>query len=350
MRFKTFTSPHMSPVRSVHRVMRQVLYGLLPGTAAMAWFFGWGVLVNVLLAVAVALATETLMLLLRRRPVRPFITDLSAVVAGWLFALAIPPLTPWWITLVGVAFAMAVAKHLYGGLGYNPFNPAMIGYVVAVISFPREMTLWIPPGTLADPAFTFSETLGIIFQGQLPAGLTWDAVTSATPLDRIQSGLGLGQPLGEIRDSSPFGFVAGRGWEWINLAFLAGGLWLLHRRVITWQAPAGMLGALFLISGLFWLMDPAAYPDPLFQLFSGAAMLGAFFIATDPVSGSATPRGRLIFGAGVGLLVFVIRSWGAYAEGVAFAVLLMNMMAPTIDQYTQPRVFGQRARGQEDRG
>ncbi|MFP4683829.1 MAG: electron transport complex subunit RsxD [Ectothiorhodospira sp.] len=350
MRFKTFTSPHMSPVRSVHRVMRQVLYGLLPGTAAMAWFFGWGVLVNVLLAVGVALAAETLMLLLRHRPVRPFVTDLSAVVAGWLFALAIPPLTPWWITLVGVSFAMVVAKHLYGGLGYNPFNPAMIGYVVAVISFPREMTLWIPPGTLADPAFGFIETLGIIFQGQLPGGETWDAVTSATPLDRIQSGQGQGQPLDEIQASPLFGFVAGRGWEWINLAFLAGGLWLLRRRVIAWQAPVGMLGALFLISGLFWIIDPATYPAPLFQLFSGAAMLGAFFIATDPVSGSATPRGRLIFGAGVGLLVFVIRTWGAYAEGVAFAVLLMNMMAPTIDQYTQPRVFGQRSRTKEGQG
>jgi electron transport complex protein RnfD len=134
--------------------------------------------------------------------------------------------------------------------------------------------------------------------------------------------------------------VAGRGWEWVNLIFLLGGLWLIQRRVITWHAPVAMLGSLALISGLFWLINPEVYASPLFHLFSGAAILGAFFIATDPVSGSTTPMGRLVFGAGVGLLAYVIRAWGSYADGVAFAILLMNMMAPTIDHYTQPRVFG----------
>ncbi|AHK79947.1 electron transporter RnfD [Ectothiorhodospira haloalkaliphila] len=340
MRFKTFTSPHMSPARSVNRVMRQVLYALVPGTVAMAWFFGWGVLVNVVLAVTVALAAEALMLMARRRPVKPFVTDLSAVVAGWLFALAVPPLTPWWITLIGVGFAIVVAKHLYGGLGYNPFNPAMVGYVAVVISFPREMTLWLPPSTLAEMAFSLPQTLQAIFLGQLPAGLTWDMITGATPLDRLQTELAMDRSLSDIQASPFFGAVAGRGWEWINLFFLLGGLWLIRRRVITWHVPVAMLGSLALISGLFWLINPEVYASPLFHLFSGAAILGAFFIATDPVSGSTTPMGRLVFGAGVGILAYVIRAWGGYAEGVAFAILLMNMMAPTIDHYTQPRVFG----------
>ena len=182
MRFKTFSSPHMAPTRSVNRVMGQVLLALIPGTAAMTWYFGWGVLINVSLAVTVALACEALMLLVRGRTLTPHITDLSAVLAGWLFALAVPPLTPWWVTLVGVGFAMVVAKHLYGGLGYNPFNPAMVGYVVVLISFPREMTAWLPPRDLTGFDITFMQTVSAIFTGSLGDGLTVDAVTSASPL------------------------------------------------------------------------------------------------------------------------------------------------------------------------
>lgn len=340
MRFETVTSPHLSPALSVNGVMRQVLYALVPGTIAMTWFFGWGILVNVALAVILCVALEALILKLRRRPVTPFVTDLSAVVTGWLLALAIPPLTPWWITFVGVVFAIVIAKHLYGGLGYNVFNPAMVGYVVLVISFPREMTLWLPPSSLAEYAFDLPQTLGIIFFHQLPTGLTWDMISSATPLDRIQTELGLDRSMADIQASPFFGMIAGIGWEWINLLFLAGGLWLIWRKIITWHAPAAMLITLGALSLLFWLVAPAAYPAPWIHLLSGSAIIGAFFIATDPVSGSTTPLGRVIFGAGVGLITFVIRSWGGYAEGVAFAILLMNMMAPVIDQYTQPRTFG----------
>ncbi|EHQ52825.1 MULTISPECIES: electron transport complex subunit RsxD [Ectothiorhodospira] len=347
MRFKTFSSPHMAPARSVNRVMGQVLLALIPGTAAMTWYFGWGVLINVSLAVTVALACEALMLLVRGRTLTPHITDLSAVLAGWLFALAVPPLTPWWVTLVGVGFAMVVAKHLYGGLGYNPFNPAMVGYVVVLISFPREMTLWLSPSVIAELNLSLPQTFAAIFAGTLPDGLTWDMITAATPLDRIQTGVGLAHPISEIQNSPFFGYLGGVGWEWIGLWFLVGGLWLLKRGVIGWQIPVAMLGTLTLLSGLFWLINPETYASPLFHVFSGAAILGAFFIATDPVSASTTPRGRLIFGAGVGALVFVIRTWGGYAEGVAFAVLLMNMMVPLIDHYTQPRVFGKTTAGKE---
>lgn len=332
----------MMPAHSVGRLMRRVLYALVPGTLAMSWYFGWGVLVNVLLAVGLAVSFEAVMLLARRRPVLPALNDYSAVVTGWLFALALPPLTPWWVTLVGVGFAMVVAKHLFGGLGYNPFNPAMVGYVVVLLSFPREMTLWLPPAMLAEQGLDLAEVLYTIFMGRLPDGLAWDAVTTATPLDLMRTELSMNRTISEIREHALFGDFSGRGWEWIGNWFLLGGIALLAMRVITWHIPVAVLGALAVTAGGFWMFDPDAFASPAFHIFSGAAILGAFFIATDPVSASTTPRGRLIYGAGIGILIYVIRTWGNYPDAVAFSVLLMNMAAPTIDHYTRPRVFGQR--------
>ncbi|WP_297529289.1 electron transport complex subunit RsxD [Thiohalobacter sp.] len=341
MRFHTYSSPHLPPVNSVDRVMRQVLLALLPGMTAAWWFFGWGVLVNVLLATATCVATEALMLRIRRRPVGRFLGDWSAVLTGMLLALALPPLVPWWMPVLGAGFAMVVAKHLFGGIGFNPFNPAMVGYVVLLVSFPREMTLWNPPAALAGHHLGLGETLAWMFAGRLPAGVGLDALTMATPLDTVKTELGLGQTLSEISEKPLFGYFGGRGWEWVNLWYLLGGLWLIRRRVIGWQIPAGMLGGLFLIALFFHAIDTDTFPSPLFHLFSGAAMLGAFFIATDPVTASTTPRGRLLYAAGIGVIAYVIRTWGGYPDGVAFAVLLMNMAVPTIDYYTQPRVFGQ---------
>ena len=324
----------------VGAVMRQVLYALIPGALAYTWFFGAGVLINIALASAVALLSETAMLRLRGKPVGIYLNDYSAVVTAVLLALALPPLAPWWMTTVGTAFAIVIAKHLYGGLGFNPFNPAMVGYVVLLISFPRDMTQWLTPQMLSAHALNFPETLTAIFNGRLPDGIAYDALTSATPLDTVKTQLGLSKTLSEILVTPQFGDFSGRGWEWIANWHALGGLWLLYRRVIAWQIPVGMLGALLGIALLFYLGDPDTHASPLFHLFSGAAILGAFFIATDPVTASSTPRGRLIYGIGIGLLVYVIRSFGGYPDGVAFAVLLMNMAAPMIDYYTQPRVFG----------
>ena len=341
MRFPTVTSPHQSPANSVTRVMGAVLLALVPGTAAATWYFGWGVLINIALAVIFALGFEALMLMLRRRDLKPYLIDLSAVLTAWLFALALPPLTEWWITLLGIFFAIVVAKHLYGGLGYNPFNPAMVGYVVILISFPKEMTLWIPPEMLMDTRLSFGETLSVILTGSLPAATSWDAITMATPLDYMKTELGLNKTIEEIHASPLFGDFSGRGWEWIANWYAIGGFWLLYRRTIAWQIPVSMLGALGVIATLFYWVDPGAYASPAFHIFSGGAMLAAFFIATDPVTASTTPHGRLIFGASIGVLTYVIRTWGGYPDGVAFAVLLMNMAAPTIDYYTRPRVFGE---------
>ncbi len=335
----TPTSPHRHKDASVHALMRNVLYALVPGIAVYVWFFGWGIVVHAILATAVALAAEAVMLFFRRCPVRPFLTDGSAVVTAVLLALALPPLAPWWVTVIGTAFAIVVAKQLYGGLGYNPFNPAMVGYVVLLISFPRQMTEWPAAAVVSGHYIGFMESLRIVFTG-LPGTGSLDAVTGATPLDLMKTQLGMNQTVTEIRATPVFGDFGGKGWEWLGNAFFLGGLWLLYKRAIAWHIPVACLGSLFLMALVFSGLDPGSHPSPLFHLFSGGAMLGAFFIATDPVSAATTPRGRLIYGAGIGVLTYVIRTWGGYPDGVAFAVLLMNMAAPTIDQFTQPRVLG----------
>ena len=340
MEFPTQSSPYLPATNDVSRLMVQVMLALVPGALCLFWFFGWGVLINLAVATATAVVAEAGALKLRGRTVLPILSDGSAVLTGLLLGLALPPLAPWWIPFIGAAFAIVVAKQLYGGLGYNPFNPAMVGYVVLIISFPLQMTLWSAPHGSDGEMLSLVDTLGLVF-GQLPpAGATLDAVTMATPLDSYKTQIGQNLTWSEIVSGPLFGRFAGYGWEWINFAFLLGGLWLWQRRAIRWHIPLAMLTGLFVAALLFYIADADSFASPLFHLFSGATMLGAFFIATDPVSAATTPRGRLYYGAGIGVLVYLIRTWGGYPDGVAFAVLLMNMAAPTIDYYSQPRVFG----------
>lgn len=339
--FQTSGAPYMPPQTSVARVMLQVLYALVPGVLAYAWFFGPGVLIQIILATIFALLFESLMLGWRGRPLKPFINDYSAVVTAVLFALCIPPLAPWWISCIAMLFALVFAKHLYGGLGQNLFNPAMIGYVVVLISFPQVMTAWLPPLALAEYGLSLSDTLTAIFTGQMPIAGGWDAVTQATPLDTLKTGVDSGRMVTEIRAAPLFGDYGGLGWEWIANWFALGGFFLLYKRVISWQVPVAVIGTVVLLSLPFWLADPDSNPFPMQHVFSGAIVLAAFFIATDPVSGCVSTKGRLIFGAGVGIITLVIRRWGGYPDGVAFAVLLMNMAAPLIDRYTRPRMYGE---------
>ncbi|HBC55640.1 MAG TPA: electron transport complex subunit RsxD [Gammaproteobacteria bacterium] len=338
MRLRTLSSPHLHLNHSVGEVMQKLIIALIPGACALVWFFGVGIIINCVIAIMVAMLTEAVCLLLRQRSITTSLSDGSVLVTAMLLGLALPPTSPWWMTATGTAFAVLFGKHLYGGLGSNPFNPAMLGYVLLLISFPREMTAWLPPRELASVSLTQFDMAKGIFTGDF--GFALDAITSATPLDsyRIQSSLEL--PETEIYQRSEFGRFGGYGWEWVNFGFLFGGLWLIHQRIIGWQIPFSLLGTLAICSLIANVVEPKLYLDVLTHLFSGATMIAAFFIATDPVTASTTVKGRLIYGASIGLLIFIIRTWGGYPDAVAFAVLLLNMAVPMIDHYTQPRVFG----------
>lgn len=330
MALPRITSPHATGANRTQRVMLTVLAATLPAILVLTWLYGAGTLINLVWASALALGFEALLLKLRERPVQFFLRDGSALVTAVLLALALPPYSPWWLTMVAVGSAIVFGKQLYGGLGQNPFNPAMVGYVVVLVSFPVQMTSWPAPHAVG-----LLDGLRHIF-GFAPLVDGW---SQATALDVLKTNKSL--TLDELWKQPAFGHVGGIGSEVVNLAFLAGGLFLLGRRVIGWQAPVGMLGALLLMSLLFWNGSGSdSHGSPLFHLLSGATMLGAFFIVTDPVSGATSNRGRLIFGIGVGILVYLIRAWGGYPDGVAFAVLLMNLAAPTIDYYTRPRTYG----------
>ena len=334
------SSPYIVENISVTRIMLQVLIGLLPGIAAYAWYFGPAILVSITLATVTALVAEAAMLKARGVPVTLFLSDLSAVVTAWLLALSLPPLAPWWLIVAATAFAIVVAKQLYGGLGNNPFNPAMVGYAVMIISFPVQMTQWPAPLELATVHLNFIDQLGYIFLNQLPPGVKLDGISMATPLDTVRTQLHLDKTLSEIAGQPIFGDWGGKDGERVALAFLLGGLYLLQQRVITWHMPAAFIAALGLTASVLYGVDNARYAGPLFHLLTGAALLGAFFIVTDPVTGATTPKGKLIFAAGAGFLTCIIRVFGGYPDGVAFAVLLMNLCVPLIDMYTQPPVFG----------
>ncbi|HQS57214.1 MAG: electron transport complex subunit RsxD [Gallionellales bacterium 35-53-114] len=334
--------PFTTQASSVREIMFKVLLALLPGIALYVWYFGPAILVSITLASLTALATEAVMLKLRRRPLAPFLSDNSALLTAWLLALSIPPLAPWWLVVVGTMFAISVAKHLYGGLGSNPFNPAMVGYAVLIISFPAYMTHWLAPQGLGQLELNFMQQLGYIFGGHFPAGVTVDAVSMATPLDTLKTQLHSAHSMGDILQMPVYGNLGGKGSEMVALGFVIGGIYLLANRIISWHLPLTFLAALFATAGAFYLFDPAHYAPPLFHWFSGAAMLAAFFILTDPVTSPTTIRGKFIFAAGAGFLTYIIRVFGGFPDGVAFATLLMNMCVPLIDAYTQPKVFGKK--------
>ena len=334
------TPPYLSASNRVTDHMVHLLLALSPAIAALTVFFGPGVLINIGLACIVAILSEAAMLKLRGKPLKPFLTDGSAIVTAVLLAIALPPLSPWWLTAIGIVFAIVFAKHLYGGLGYNPFNPAMVAYVLLLISFPVEMTRWLPVVDLSNIDITFATALQIIFTEQSPYQIAVDSLSGATPLDIMKTQIGLAQTPELIQQNSAFGPLAGQGWQWVNIWFAIGGLFLLYRKVINWHIPFAMLFALTFISLITWLISPETTASPLFHLLSGGTMIGAFFIATDPVSAATTLKGRLIYGAGIGLLTYIIRVWGGYPDGIAFAVLLMNMLVPLIDDLTRSDVYG----------
>lgn len=336
-----FSSPHLHKSVSVSQIMRQVLYALVPGIMLSAWFFGIGVLVQCLLAILFALATECLMLYLRGKPLKLYLLDGSAVVTAVLFAITISPYTSFWVNLLGISFSIIIVKHFFGGLGYNIFNPAMAGYVFVLLCFPAEISAWPHVQGSGEASAGLVDTLSIIFSGHLSVS-NFDSLSGATALDFMQSQISGMFMVGEARTSPLFGTLAGKGSEWIAVAWLAGGLWLLYKEIIKWQMPCTFLSSLFLSSLLFYGYDADIYLSPVFTLFAGGSMLAAFFIVTDPVTASTTPRGRVVYACGIGILTYLIRTWGSYPDGVAFAVLLLNAAVPLIDSCTRPRIFGEK--------
>ena len=316
------SSPHIHSGETTDKVMRLVIYALLPATALSIYFFGLPALSVLLICTLGCVAFEALACKIMARP--QTITDGSAALTGILLALNLPPSSPWWISLLGAAIAILIGKQVYGGLGYNPFNPALVARVVLLISFPVQMTSWTSPA---------------------PIGSGLDAVTAATPLGEMKTAVMLTGKLPEMATSGFsnyfLGNMAGSLGEVSALALLLGGLFLLYKKIITWHTPISFIGTVVVVSGLFWLTDPTKYPNPLFHLITGGLILGAFFMATDMVSSPVTYKGMLIFGFGCGLLTVLIRLFGGYPEGVSFAILLMNAATPLIDRYTRPKIYGQ---------
>lgn len=314
----------MAPIfSSTSWIMRQVIYALALGVMAVYYFFGWGVFLQITLGVVTAIVVESAFLALRGRDVISSISDGSAVLSAILLAISIPSIAPWWVIIVGVSFAIIFGKQLYGGLGNNPFNPAMLGYVFLLISYPLQMSTW------QVDFLSLSQALGVVFDLS-----NIDVISGATKLDEVKNGLSLA---GSIQQLDPHSLSQ----AWINAGFLLGGLYLLLRKVIFWHIPASFLAGVVISSMLLWASNTDLYLPTQNHLMLGGTMLGAFFIATDPVSASTTPKGRIIYGFLIGVLIVIIRTFGGYPDGIAFAVLLINMTVPLIDGFTQPKVFGQ---------
>ena len=307
---------------NTNQIMRQVSYALALGVGAQVYFFGSSVLIQIFLACITGLVTEALFLRLRGSEIKPAIIDGSVVLTAILLAISIPSIAPWWIIVLGVSFAVVFGKQIFGGLGNNPFNPAMLGYAFLLISYPVQMTQWPADYLSMDRA------ADVIF------GLSnLDGLTGATTLDHVKTQLTMSLSIQELEFNSISQL-------WINIGFLIGGIYLLLRRIIFWQIPVLLLLGIVVMSTVLFLVDSDQFASPLFHVVNGATMLAAFFIATDPVSASTTPLGRIIYGFLIGVLIVIIRVFGGYPDAVAFAVLLLNITVPLIDFYTQPKVFG----------
>lgn len=301
-------------------MMKYTILALLPGFAAYTWFFGAGVMMNVLLSVVLALIIEACILTLRAKPIS---ADYTVILTGALLGLCLPPLIPFWMTALAISFAVVFGKHLYGGTGQNLFNPAMIGFAMLIVSFPLAMSYW--------PSINDQQSLKDVFD--VKSTLTThreltDGLTAATPLDayKFREAQTNEEFFGENNQAN------WQAWSIINLGFLVGGISLLILKIIPWQTPVALLSTLLILSLAFHDSgSSASLGSPAFHLFSGATMIAAFFIITDPVTCPGQAKGLLVFGAGVGLITFIIRTQGAYPEGIAFAVLLMNAAAPLID-------------------
>jgi len=322
-RFLVSSSPHIHDGTRIGDVMRLVIIALVPATLFSVYLFGLRALLTIAISIGSAVLFEALWQRIMRKPVT--IGNMSAALTGLLLALNLPSMSPWWMILVGSFFAIVITKQFYGGLGYNIFNPALVGRVVLLIAFPVQMTArWVAPSAWGMSAVTTATPLGKARMALLSTGHLDVHLTRQEVIDLL-----IGNRAGSLGEVSV-------------VLLLAGGLFLVARKIITWHIPVSFIGSVWAMTGIFHLASPARYADPSFHVITGGLFLGAIFMATDYVTSPITPGGKLIFGVGCGVVTVVIRLFGAYPEGVSFAILLMNAFTPLIDRYVKPAVFGAR--------
>jgi electron transport complex protein RnfD len=346
--FTSKSAPFTHAGSSVQKTMMAVLLALVPATLFNLWLFGWPAIFLFLVTMVACAAVEAFCLTLQGRPVEAALSDGSVAITGWLLAMSLPPWAPWWIGVLGAIFAVCLAKHLYGGLGQNVFNPAMVGRVALLVSFPVQMTTFVAPHPLfAADAPGFAESLAITFGGAFDL----DTMSAASALGFVKTELSRGIPVSQSVAGAPgfadmlFGMHPGSMGETSALLILVGGLFLMWKRIISWHIPVTVMATVFLLGSAFHGLNPDRYISGTMHLFSGATFLGAFFIATDYVTSPVSKQGQMVFGIGVGGLTWLIRTYAGYPEGMAFAVLLMNSLAPIIDQHYRPRAFGRTRKG-----
>jgi electron transport complex protein RnfD len=319
------SSPHILDQDSVPRIMWDVVIALVPALVVSFFLFGLPVARVLLVCVAGCLLFEWVSLKCRGRGAAPLL-DGSAVLTGVLLAMNLPSTSPDWMVLVGAFVAMVFGKHIFGGLGHNPFNPALLARAFLLISWPVEMTTWAVPRSHAagTDVVTAATPLGALKTGLMSKGVIEESVRNYSMTD-MALGVPQGGSLGEMS----------------AVALLLGAAYLLWKKRITWHIPVSFIGTVFVLCGIFWMLDSSRYMDPLFHVFAGGLILGAFYMATDYVTTPSSASGMLIFGVGCGIVTVVIRLWGGYPEGVAFSILLMNSFTPIIDRYTAPSRYGE---------
>lgn len=343
--------------------MKLVLLALTPGIAVAVWFFGFGVLLNIVIAALSAVGLEAAILRLRGMDISIHLSDNSALLTAVLFGIAVPPGSPYWLVITGIFFAIVVAKHAYGGLGQNPFNPAMCGYALLLLAFPLQMTTWHIPNEIVSAGIDTLSTGNITSGQQILRPFSWAGLQQSFILSfpflssssqQLIDGLAMATPLIEFKmaghnailqawnsDLPLFSATSKTGWELTNMAYLAGGLLLLYKRVISWHIPVSILLTIGIISSLFYAPGSSAvYGTPYLHLFGSATIIAAFFIATDPVSAATSNRARIVYGILIGTAIYSIRVWGSYLDSVALAVLFGNFCAPLLDYYLRPRIYG----------
>ncbi len=354
-KFIVSPSPHQLGNNSVKKLMYGVIIALIPALAVSFYYYGIGALIVTLTAVVFSVIFEWLItkFILKQTP---NIMDGSAVITGLLLAFNVPSNLPIHIIIIGALVAIGIGKMTFGGLGNNPFNPALVGRVFLLISFPVQMTSWPMPGTrLINWYASKSEMLIDGEMIKMVGEHRLDAITGATPLGVMKEGLKNGDAMSNITDQIPshmqmfYGAMGGSLGEIAAVALILGGIYLIVRKIITWHIPVSTIVTAVVFSGIFWLINPEQNADPLFHLLTGGLLLGAIFMATDYVTSPMTPKGMLVFGAGIGFLTIIIRVFGAYPEGVSFAILIMNAVVPIINKYMRPKLFGAVKKVKEDK-